>query len=95
MTNAFQHDAITVICWVIVLSIIGIIFVDTYAIWKNQGATDTISAHLRNWNAATGGLLALTSGALWVHLFIGLPASWTENASIPFQQPAYESIVRR
>jgi hypothetical protein len=95
MSNGIQHGIITVICWVIVASILGIILVDTYAIWKNRGATDTISAHLRNWNSATGGLLALTSAGLWVHLFVGLPQSWAEKEAIPFRQSAYDSIVHR
>lgn len=95
MTTDVQHGIITVICWVIVASILGIILVDTYAIWINRGATDTISAHLRNWNSATGGLLALTSAALWLHLFVGLPQSWTENEAIPFRQSSYDAIVRR
>jgi sulfite exporter TauE/SafE len=88
-----QGDGVTVISWGVVVIILGIILLDTYAIWKNRGATDTISAHLRNWNAATGGLLALSSAALWIHLFIGLPKSWSDKAAIPFRQADYDKLV--
>jgi succinate dehydrogenase hydrophobic anchor subunit len=88
-----QTIGATVTTWGVVIIFLGIILLDTYAVWKNKGATDTISAHLRNWNSATGGLLALTSAALWVHLFVGLPASWTETAAIPFRQSEYDRLV--
>ena len=87
-----QTSLVTAVSWGVVVVILGVIALDVYAIWKNRGATDTISAHLRNWNAATGGLLALSSAALWVHLFIGLPASWTEKASVPFRQAEYDRL---
>lgn len=43
-------------------------------------ATDgpTISGISRIWNAKTGGLLALTLAAVYIHMFVPLPRMWTD-----------------
>ena len=38
----------------------------------------TISGISRIWNAKTGGLLALTIAAVYIHIFLPLPRFWTD-----------------
>ena len=84
-----QKVLVNVVAWSVVLMIGAIVALDIWAIVRKQGATDTISAHIRNWNAGTGGVLALFSAALWIHLCARLPFTWTESASKPFKATSY------
>ncbi len=89
--DASQRVWINVVAWSVVLLVSSVIAVDVWAIVAKRGATDTISAHLRNWNANTGGVLALFSAALWIHLFVRLPFTWTEAAGRPMVAESYRA----
>lgn len=77
------------VSWAVVLLVAAVIALDVWAIVQKKGATDTISAHLRNWNANTGGVLALLSAALWIHLFVRLPFTWSEASARPMVASSY------
>jgi hypothetical protein len=89
MRGLSQNVAVNVVSWSIIALLASVIALDAWAIVRKQGATDTISAHLRNWNAATGGVISLFTAALWIHLFARLPRSWTEAAAHPFGAASY------
>jgi len=81
MNSNLQNAIVHVVAATIVIVTVAVIIMDSYAIYNNQAATGTISDQLRYWNAETGGLLALTSLGLWIHLFVKLPYFWTEKAA--------------
>lgn len=81
MDSNVQNFTIKSISFLIIFFTIAVIVMDSYALYHNQGATKTISAQLRNWNAESGGLIALSSLGLWIHLFVKLPYFWTEEAA--------------
>lgn len=84
---------VAVVSWMLGLLVVSVVVLDVWAIINNKGATDTISAHLRNWNANTGGVLALVSLALWIHLFVRLPFTWTEASARPLVASSYTSAL--
>jgi hypothetical protein len=92
-----QGDAaktwVVAVSWAVALLVSAVIVLDVWAIVQKKGATDTISAHLRNWNANTGGVLALLSAALWIHLFVRLPFTWSEAAARPMVASSYASTT--
>jgi|GEM_PF-6935658 len=81
MNSNLQDSLIHLVAAMVVIITVGVVIMDTYAIYNNQGSTKTISDQLRYWNAETGGLLALGSLGLWIHLFVKLPYFWTEEAA--------------
>lgn len=44
-------------------------------------SNDTISNVISQFNAQTGGLIALAVAALWIHWFVPLPNSWVSEPS--------------
>jgi hypothetical protein len=55
---------------------------DAYLTAKNS--RDTMSNVISTFNQNTGGLVALTVAALWVHWFLPLPRAWISD---DFQNP--------
>lgn len=81
MNNNVQDSLVFIVSASVIVITVGVIILDTYAIYHNQASSGTISDKIRYWNAETGGLLALGSLGLWIHLFVKLPYFWTEKAA--------------
>jgi hypothetical protein len=63
----------------LVVSAVVLVAWDVAAAWYTQSSQPTISNVLREWNYNCGWLVALVSGAVWLHIFCVplLPHIWT------------------